>query len=665
MKIGYRPEIDGLRSIAVGTVLLYHLDVHVFGIRVFQGGFLGVDIFFVISGFLITSLIHAEYAGTGRFSLLDFYERRARRLLPALFAVLGISYVVAFNVLVPTAMEEFARSALASIAFVSNIFWWGESTVYGARSGLVQPLLHTWSLAVEEQFYLVFPLIYISVLARVRRGLGWIGFGSVGVGFLLAHLLTRVDFAFSFFMIFSRIWELLAGAVLAHVLATRPDIGQRIPFAGALPGLGLLMIGYSLVAVPLSWHHPGVGTLGAVVGTVLIIGFARQGEPVTWLLSIRPLVGMGLISYSLYLWHYPVYAFGRLRALMEPGMVDYIAWVCLSFAAAILTYYLVEQPFRDRARITRPVLTGALTAATLTIGAVSIVLLQRDGAPGRLEDLTELYGPAEPDNVFLEEVSWSILASLAEQQGYAPSTAHEPSEFEREVLWFDPGAATQKLLIIGNSHGKDLFNALHLNREIFPEFEFARFGMRNTIEEDQIETLLAAPNFMHADTVILSFRYHMNTMDPVGPLIERLLTAGKQVVLTTNTTEFGASEVYSIADRHLLRTGTMDVDAINATAWKSRVLSNGSPSNDVLRDLAATYDLAILEKEDFICDATRRTCANVTLSGRKAIYDYGHYTLDGAILFGRRIAELGWLDPLRTRNEPGQNDTRSPIPQMQ
>jgi peptidoglycan/LPS O-acetylase OafA/YrhL len=168
MSLRYRPEIDGLRTVAVISVLIYHAKFTAFGGDVLRGGFLGVDVFFVISGFLITSLIEKEWDQTGRFSVLSFYERRLRRLLPALFIVIFASWPVAWAILMPGQMMDFVKSQIASVFFVSNMFWWDSALTYGGRSGLVEPFLHTWSLAVEEQFYIVFPLLYICLLRFVK-----------------------------------------------------------------------------------------------------------------------------------------------------------------------------------------------------------------------------------------------------------------------------------------------------------------------------------------------------------------------------------------------------------------------------------------------------------------------------------------------------------------
>jgi len=655
VKPGYRPEIDGLRTIAVVPVLIYHLDLSFAGRKVFEGGFLGVDIFFVISGFLITRLIRQEYLDTGRFSLLKFYERRVRRLMPTLFVVIGASYIAAVAILVPTAMVDFARSAMAAVGFVSNFYWLAESHVYGAREGLIEPLLHTWSLAVEEQFYLIFPLIYVAALARFPQRVLGLGLVAIVAGFTLAVYLTQSDFSFSFYMLLSRIWELLAGALLAHMLASYPHLGRDFVAAWAMPILGMVLIGISLLLVPLRWQHPGIGTLGAILGTMLIIWFANPREPVTRLLSSRPFVAVGLISYGLYLWHYPIYAFGRHLVLMEPRAPHYVAFVALSFIAATATYFLVESPFRNGRRVPGRVMAGSLATVAVAIFALSLAMLERGGAPGRLTGLAALYGPAEPDNDYLREHSWSVLAEMSEANGFEMSPvldyAHAPASHETDRLWFDLDVPGEKVLIVGNSHSKDMFNALHLAGDAFPNFEFARFGMHVEIDRAQVETLMETPNFAAANTILVTFRFRDYALERLPILLEPLVASGKNVVLTTTTTEFDRAEPYTLFDRHLRRHGTLDADVIGRAAWADRRVTSESPLNQSLREIAANHGLLILDKEAYLCEPTREHCTMVTPDGRKVLFDYGHYTLHGAAFLGRRIAEMDWLAPLRSHRK--------------
>lgn len=341
----YRPEIDGIRTLAIVPVLIYHLKIP-FGVGyLLPGGFLGVDVFLVLSGFLITKIILDEMQNTGTFSIKRFYERRARRILPALIMVILASLLTGLFLLSPTELARLSISALAALGFVSNVYWFFVQGEYGAQSGLLQPLLHTWSLAIEEQFYLVFPLLLLW-LKPMRRPVGTLVVVcmclvlSLGV----AEITTASDKQFSFFSPASRAWELLVGSVMAVLLTHFPNTLQAGPrLSRIIPVLSVCIIAACMVLIDLaSWRHPGLITLPVVLATAGIIWCARDGELVTGVLSTQPFVFIGRISYSLYLWHFPIFAFGRLSSIDRPGAIDMIVWIFLTFACSIVGYRLIE-----------------------------------------------------------------------------------------------------------------------------------------------------------------------------------------------------------------------------------------------------------------------------------------------------------------------------------
>nr|WP_254440729.1 acyltransferase family protein [Ruegeria sp. HKCCA6837] len=645
LQITYRPEIDGLRTIAVLSVLIYHAKFDLGDKEILIGGFLGVDVFFVISGFLVTSIIQKEWASTQKFSFINFYERRARRLLPALFLVIFATWPIAWILLLPSPMVEFVKSQLASVFFISNMFWWDASLTYGARPGLVQPFLHTWSLAVEEQFYLIFPLLYLAVLRFARRDVTILALGIAGVtlGLVFAEFMSQRSWTLSFFWLPSRLWELLAGGVLAHLLARFPGFMHSAVTLRIMPPIGLFCIIVPLLVMDVHWHHPGLGTLVPVLGTVLIIWFANPSDPVTRLLSSMPFVAVGLISYSLYLWHYPIFAFGRILEY-DPGVSSKTVWFALSFTLAFLSYRFVERPFRRRSVVSLKQLSVTLVSATLVCALFASYMISTDGLRARLSGLIALYGPNEFDNEHLQAGSWEPLARLAREQGYAPSEAHSPSKFEATALWFSPDFGGRKILIIGNSHSKDLFNVFHLSQARFPEFEFARFGMKAEIPAEQVDVLMLAPNLIEADVVALSFRYNRNSLPRMKTLIRKLLAQQKKVVLLLNSVEFDKIDGMPIFDWYLQKSGEpFSVRAVNKIAWENRDLSKTSDLNRSLRQIARELNVQYLDKSEFICDVSAETCSAVTETGMKSFYDYGHFTLDGARYFGRRASELNWL----------------------
>ena len=282
----YRSEIDGLRALAVVPVILDHA-----GYRAFSGGYVGVDVFFVLSGYLITTII-VEEIETGRFSLLDFYERRARRILPALLLVILASLPFAWFWLMPNDLETYANSVLAVLTFTSNFFFYG-STGYFETNAELQPMLHTWSLAVEEQYYILFPLLMMVIWRRAPVVfLSAILLSSL----LLAEWALSRDSSAVFFLLPFRAWELLAGALAAiYLLRTPlPIVGSRTGDGLAALGIGLFV--YSIVAFDEETRFPGLNALPSVVGTLLVILFARENGGMQRLLSLRPFVLVGLIS---------------------------------------------------------------------------------------------------------------------------------------------------------------------------------------------------------------------------------------------------------------------------------------------------------------------------------------------------------------------------------
>jgi peptidoglycan/LPS O-acetylase OafA/YrhL len=646
MSLKYRPEIDGLRAIAVGSVLVYHAKVTAGDAKVLPGGFLGVDVFFVISGFLITSLIAQEWRRTSTFSLGDFYERRARRLLPALFAVIAVALVVAWNILLPRQMVDLGESLVASTFFVSNLYWDTTLQAYDAQSGLRQPFLHTWSLAVEEQFYILFPLLYVALIRRLpaKRVLAILAAVLVA-GLVLAEVVTRVAQSFSFYGLQSRIWELSAGAMLAHVSVHRPDWAHGFPGRRWLPSLGLILVLVPMQAMRLEWHHPGLGTLCTIAGTVLIIGFASPGEPTTRLLSSRPLVGVGLISYSLYLWHYPIYAFGR-HLDDAPSWRAKALWIGLSGALSVASYRWVEAPFRKRDVVSRKAVVAGAVAGAIAVCAFAATMNATNGLPRRMTHLIEIYGKNEFDNQFLALASLEPLAKLAEARGYPHSEAHETSKHEAEVLWFDLKKPGKRLLLVGNSHSKDMFNALHLNAAQSDGLQVARFGMHASLRVPQIDALLASPNFAAADAVGLTFLYSAKALPKLPALLQRIRERGKQVLLFQCSYEFEQVEGLPIFDWYIRsRGGLVRPDDLNRMAWERRAGDRCESLNARLSKIAEQTGARVIDRNAWLCNEAEKSCDLVTPDGYKAFYDGHHYTIAGARHFGKRMQPLQWLAP--------------------
>lgn len=333
----YRREIDGLRAVAVIPVILFHA-----GFTVFSGGYIGVDIFFVISGYLITSIIIREL-GNGNFSILRFYERRARRILPALYFVMLACIPFAWAWMVPAQIRDLSQSYTAVVLFASNILFYMKSGYFEAASEEA-PLLHTWSLAVEEQYYMVFPIFLIVLWKFGRNPILYAIVALSIVSLIMSEWGWRNNPSANFYLAPTRAWELLAGSICAFL---QFNTAQKSNNALSVTGLGLIV--FAFFYYDKTTPFPSVYALAPVVGTALIILYGASETWVARLLSLKAFVGVGLISYSAYLWHQPLFAFARIRSIQaEPSHWLMLGLSGTSLLLAYLTWLYIEHPFRKR-----------------------------------------------------------------------------------------------------------------------------------------------------------------------------------------------------------------------------------------------------------------------------------------------------------------------------
>ncbi len=330
----YRPEIDGLRAVAVVPVILFHGNF-----QYFSGGYIGVDVFFVISGYLITRILMTDLEAD-RFSLIKFYERRARRILPALFSMLALCALVAWLWMPPSHLIDFSETLLSVIFFCSNIIFW-QKLDYFAPDVESNPLLHTWSLSVEEQFYIFFPILLFVLWRSNKRFLTPVLIVLILSSFGLAVFASRITPGANFFLLPTRAWELGVGSLVAVW-----TLKYRISPNSFMSALGLGMICVAVFIFDRQTPFPSTATLLPVVGSALLILFAAPSNLTGKLLSSRAFVGVGLISYSAYLWHQPLLAFARFRVGGELDTLLTFALIATTFLVAYVSWRFIEQPFR-------------------------------------------------------------------------------------------------------------------------------------------------------------------------------------------------------------------------------------------------------------------------------------------------------------------------------
>ena len=381
MHLQYRREIDGLRAVAVMPVIFFHA-----GFEVFSGGFVGVDVFFVISDYLIASIIILKLKD-GSFSLLNFFERRARRILPPLFVVMLTCLPFAWWWMTPHEMNHFCRSLVAVTVFSSNILFWRDAGYFGT-AGELNPLLHTWSLAVEEQYYLLFP---IFMLLAWRYGRRWIPSTLIVVAvasLALAQWGSTYKPTATFFLLPTRGWELLIGVLIAfsqtHGISwARFWTPKSSVSKDALSAIGLFLIAYAVFLFNESTPFPGFNALLPTCGTALVILFATPDTRTGRALGSKPLVGMGLVSYSAYLWHQPLFAFALIHDYRRPSILVFGILILASIVLAYFSWRFVETPFRNARRVSRRSLIGFALIFSLSFVGVGILGTMTDGYKDR------------------------------------------------------------------------------------------------------------------------------------------------------------------------------------------------------------------------------------------------------------------------------------------
>lgn len=449
MKITYRPEIDGLRAISILAAIIYQSNFFLFGDHFFKGGFIGVDIFFVISGYLITNIILKEIYKTKKFSFTNFYERRARRILPALLAVMIVSSIVGYFILLPDALISLSKSIIAGIFFVYNVYLWGTGFQYGEPILVIKPFVNLWTLSVEEQFYISFPILLLLTIKFFKKFTFLILFFLFFSSLIAAEWMSKTDLnfqynffgknfyffdKFNFYFIYSRIFELILGSFLAYFelnYIRKYNLIKSDPILSKVcPSIGILLIIYSFIFFDIdSISHPSFNTLIPLVGVVLIIFFSKKNELITKLLSSKLFVFFGLISYSLYLWHYPFFSYLRYIVLFEQFWIKSIS-IILIIIFSILSYKYIEKPFRNKKII-------STKKALVTFLIVVIILLNY--------------------NLF-------ILKREGVIEDRIPNIFNKQLKFNSGEIAYNKNGTTGNVLLIGDSHAESL--AYNLNAEL-------------------------------------------------------------------------------------------------------------------------------------------------------------------------------------------------------
>jgi len=609
----YRAEIDGLRALAVLPVILFHA-----GFKQFSGGFVGVDVFFVISGYLITTIL-IEDIEDKKFSIVSFYERRARRILPALFFVMLVCIPIAWMWMLPNQMNDFSQSLVAVSLFASNILFWLESGYFDAAAK-EKPLLHTWSLAVEEQYYVLFPIFLILAWRFGKNRVFWMVVVMAAISLLVSEWGWRNTAAANFYLAPTRAWELFAGSIAAFVVQKK-GVQKNNPLAL----LGLVAIIFSIFAYDETTPFPSVYALVPVGGVVLLILFAARKTFAARFLSNKAFVSIGLISYSAYLWHQPLFAFARVRKIDEPSGILMAVLSLTSIVLAYLSWKYVEKPFRTTGLISREHLCGFATFGILIFTIFAFTAHISNGFDSRFSNSErQVINSASSNPLRLECHFPQITDSL-----------------QRDACIYFEGIPS--VAILGNSHGTELAFALAIKLEkkgisvVHHTMSGCNHNYQKNDEAGSVcydwhqKVISELENNQIIDTVILSYRNEVyleerSYRESLISIADSLSESGKEVILVLQAPLPGAH-----IDKYI---SSAVYDKKSQLSGLSRVEWNYIYSAKMLLISELPEEIKIIDPEDVFCDDS--VCS--VIKDSKALYfDDDHMSLYGASLISDLI----------------------------
>jgi peptidoglycan/LPS O-acetylase OafA/YrhL len=641
---GYQRHVDGLRAVAVLSVILYH-----FGHGWFRGGYVGVDVFFVISGFLITRLILNELYETGRFDFRRFYVRRMRRLFPALSVTLIGSLALAIALFSPEQFQRFGRSLAAAAISASNILFWRESGYFDVDSHL-KPLLHTWSLSVEDQFYLFWPaLLWLVTRSTQRRWhphvLGALGIASLALNYL--WVLGRFDPGYAssiFFLTPFRMFELCIGAM---ALYAAPAVASRRWLAESGMVVGLALIGYSVFAYSDRLLFPYYYALVPCAGAFLVI-VSGPSRVFGWILTNRVAVGIGLISYSMYLIHWPALVFYEHYRFHELAAREYIVVFALTTVLALAMYSLVEKPFRRNAptRVNPAPQRTFVLASLATMAAVGLLGVEIGTSAGWV-----WRNPSALTATAVAEGKRRRFALFTGACNVMTLSDSQTCKLDRPV----------QILVFGDSHEPDGLNMFAAMYGSDPQVNLITFGAFNGCElqfdpsgpfstEDSCRGRLAVLNNPKFVSALTGLVFSQNKpFDPTAGDIWRVIGHMKHmnqalriaVVSGFINTGRDCSELYG--ERHTFA-ACKAPEFVVFSAFNER--RNWSPPGDL-----ASLGYLYIDLMRLLCRGGTLDSCVMEANGEPAFYDSHHLSLGFATYVGKRIASV-YGDDLKAAGFP-------------
>ena len=586
------------------------------------------------------------------FSFRSFYERRARRILPPLIFVMLFSIPFVWIYLLPISLIDYSKSILFSMGFSSNLYFWYTGLDYGAEHSFLKLFLHTWSLSVEEQYYILFPIFLFLIYKFLKHRIILLLIILFLIDILLVQFSGNLKVAYpfvedfenmnfeaptifsNFYFLTSRIWELTAGAILAYFeIVNRHLKKNENAFSNQfLSTIGVILILYSIFFYDDQMFHPSFYTLPPVVGTCLIIWFSRENGFINNILSSKLFVGIGLISYSLYLWHYPIFAIDRITELTSENLMKKLVLIIVIISLSLFSYFFIEKPARNKKNTFKKILIYLCLSSLLLI-VINLVIITKDGFRSRFNNINNFFPNFEIDGLYLVKKRDQFYDKIDNIKKFTTNKTN--------------------VLIVGDSHGKDLYLALYQNINNFKEFDFAYFSTEGNFNINHIEKLINDKLISDAEIVIFSvywerqFRNNHNEIDKIFKKISELKKQGKKIIITSNTNVYKSYSYKTPIDKIVLKEKSelnlLDINSYKNYYFNNREINALSDINLYIKKLSNFFKFIYLNKEEYLCNLQRKECDYITPDGYKIFYDYGHYTLEGSKYLGQKIYKDDWL----------------------
>jgi peptidoglycan/LPS O-acetylase OafA/YrhL len=609
----YRPEIDGLRAISVIGVILYHA-----GFEFFKGGFLGVDIFFVISGYLITSIILIK-KDKEDFNIIDFYKRRIKRILPVLLSIVIFSFPIAYISFLPHQIEQFHKSIIALLLFSSNFFFW-KNTNYFENFTDNEILLHTWSLSVEEQFYIIFPIVILLFFNKQKLLILFL-ISILIASLLLSEIAWRNFPVANFYLLPTRIWEILSGSIVAFVL-----LKKKVHSNNFFSLIGLIIIMYSFFCIDKDIPIPSFYALFPIFGTLLIIIYSQNNSLINKILSNKFLVTIGLMSYSLYLWHVPIFSFANLNLLFPPPFFLKLLLCLIIFPISYISWKYIEQPFRKDTNIY--LLNDKSKFKIIFLGYLIIFLIC----------MINLYN--NKFNIFLSPFA------LSQHEPHSKNAEYINTNYSNNYSKNWGENKLPKVFLIGDSFSQDIYNILYesnyLNKiNILPIYEPVKCGVlfleKNVLDKinkpsskhicssrnSLIDNDIFLKNIKSAEIIMISSDWQNHHIDNLEKSLLNLkkLTNAKIII-------FGPKKLIRLNKKHY---------NLPLNSRKSLKLILNNNNNQIVEQISDKLDLNFINIQKAICggyDDFELNCDIFDDSGYPKSFDGGHLSIYGARYLG-------------------------------